>query len=135
MILQNAFLGSLVADAVSMPVHWYYDVRALDADYGQLAEYRAPKNPHPDSILWRSSYEPRNSQADILHGQQKYWGKKGVHYHQNLKAGDKIGIRGAYGNGYPVNKFLRKNIIIVAYKSSETNFPMCTHSHDQFDGP
>ena len=88
MILQNAFLGSLVADAVSMPVHWYYDVRALDADYGQLAEYRTPKNPHPDSILWRSSYEPRNSQADILHGQQKYWGKKGVHYHQNLKAGD-----------------------------------------------
>ena len=30
MSLQNAFLGSLVADAVSMPVHWYYNRGALD---------------------------------------------------------------------------------------------------------
>ena len=88
MLLQNAFLGSLVADAVSMPVHWYYDVKALDADYDDIADYRAPHNPHPDSILWRSSYEPINPRADILHGQQKYWGKRGIHYHQNLKAGD-----------------------------------------------
>jgi len=25
---QNAYLGSLAADAVSMPVHWYYDREA-----------------------------------------------------------------------------------------------------------
>ena len=88
MLLQNAFLGSLVADAVSMPVHWYYDVKALDADYDDIAGYRAPKSPHPDSILWRSSYEPKNPRADILHSQQEYWGMRGIHYHQNLKAGD-----------------------------------------------
>ena len=50
MSYQNAFLGSLVADAVSMPVHWYYDVDALDRDYGDFDRYVAPKNPHPDSI-------------------------------------------------------------------------------------
>ena len=88
MILQNAFLGSLVADAVSMPVHWYYDVEALDADYGDIRKYRSPRKHHPDSILWRSFYQPLNSHADILHGQQKHWGKKGVHYHQNLQSGD-----------------------------------------------
>lgn len=86
--LQNAMLGALVADAVSMPVHWYYDTNALDKDYPQLSDYEAPRNPHPDSILWRSKYIPRNKDADILHDQAQYWGQRGVHYHQFLPAGD-----------------------------------------------
>ena len=45
MSLQNAFLGSLVADAVSMPVHWYYNREALDRDYGDFSEFCQPKNP------------------------------------------------------------------------------------------
>jgi ADP-ribosyl-[dinitrogen reductase] hydrolase len=59
----NAFLGSLVADAVSMPVHWYYDTTALKRDYGVINTYLAPRNPHPDS-------------------------KNQVHYHQKLRAGE-----------------------------------------------
>lgn len=85
---QNAFLGSLVADAVAMPVHWYYDTAALDRDYGAFSDYVAPKNPHPDSILWRSEYTPINAKADILREQAQYWGQPGVHYHQFLKAGE-----------------------------------------------
>ena len=54
--LQNAFLGSLVGDAIAMPVHWYYDRDALDRDYGDFDDYLSPRNPHPDSILWRSKY-------------------------------------------------------------------------------
>ncbi len=86
--LQNAMLGALVADAVSMPVHWYYDTAALDNDYAPLDNYLQPHNPHPDSILWRSHYSPRNRSADILHDQARYWGKRGIHYHQHLPAGD-----------------------------------------------
>ncbi|ADE55695.1 ADP-ribosylglycohydrolase family protein [Coraliomargarita akajimensis] len=86
--IQNALLGALVADAVAMPVHWYYDVEALDRDYAPLTQYVAPKNPHPDSILWRSSYTARSKEFDILHGQEKYWGTRGVHYHQFLAAGE-----------------------------------------------
>lgn len=85
--LQNAFLGSLIADAAAMPVHWYYDTQALDRDYPDLSIYSNPKNPHPDSILWRSKYTPRNRKADILHRQAQYWGKRGIHYHQFLPAG------------------------------------------------
>ena len=66
MSLQNAFLGSLVGDAVAMPVHWYYDREALDRDYGDFDDYCAPRNPHPDSILWRSTYDPVGPKADIL---------------------------------------------------------------------
>lgn len=88
MSFQNAFLGSLVADAVSMPAHWYYDTDALDRDYGDLRPYQKPRNPHPDSILWRSVYSPNHPKADVLHGQSKFWGKKNVHYHQHLQAGE-----------------------------------------------
>ncbi len=86
--LQNALLGALVADAVSMPVHWYYDTAALDRDYPSLDGYEAPRNPHPDSILWRSHYRAHNQSGEILHDQAQYWGRRGVHYHQFLPAGD-----------------------------------------------
>ena len=88
MTLENAFLGSLVADALSMPGHWYYDRKALRNDYGVLNHYQAPHNPHPDSILWRSQHIPFNEQANILHDQATYWGQRGIHYHQFLKAGE-----------------------------------------------
>ena len=84
----GALLGALAADAVAMPVHWYYDRAALARDYGQLFSYLAPRNPHPDSILWRSSYTPLNARGDILHDQARYWGQRGVHYHQFLAAGE-----------------------------------------------
>ena len=81
-------LGSLAADALAMPVHWYYDTQKLDRDYGRLTSYMAPQNPHSDSILWRSSYIPRNARGNILHDQVKYWGQREVHYHQFLAAGE-----------------------------------------------
>ena len=84
----DALLGALAADAVSMPVHWYYDRAALAQDYGQISGYLAPRNPHPGSILWRSHYQPLNPRGDILHEQARYWGQRGVHYHQFLAAGE-----------------------------------------------
>ena len=87
----NAFLGSLIADAVAMPVHWYYNQQAIDRDYPELAaspRYLAPRSPHADSILWRSHYEPANEKGDILHDQARYWGQRGIHYHQFLAAGE-----------------------------------------------
>ena len=49
----HAYLGSLVADALSMPVHWYYDRDALRTEYGDINGYLSPKNPHSGSILLR----------------------------------------------------------------------------------
>ena len=80
--------GALAADALSMPVHWYYDRSALRRDYPKLKFYVDPKSPHADSILWRSEYKPLNERGNILHEQAVYWGRKGVHYHQFLHAGE-----------------------------------------------
>ena len=71
-----------------MPVHWYYDRTALARDYGVVDRYLAPKSLHSDSILWRSSYVPLNARGDILREQAQYWGRRGVHYHQFLAAGE-----------------------------------------------
>ena len=84
----DALLGALVADTLAMPVHWYYDRVALSRDYGELERCLSPRNPHPDSILWRSSYQAPNPRGDILHDQAVYWGQRGVHYHQFLAAGE-----------------------------------------------
>ena len=84
----GALYGLFIGDALAMPVHWYYDTTALKRDYGVVTDYMAPRNPHPDSILWRSSYSPPNKKVDILHDQSIYWGRRGVHYHQFLKAGE-----------------------------------------------
>lgn len=84
----DGFVGALCADALAMPVHWYYDRAALMRDYGKVERYMAPKNPHADSILWRSTYTPLNEKGDILRDQAQYWGQRGVHYHQFLKAGE-----------------------------------------------
>jgi len=86
--IPKTLLGAIAADAVAMPVHWYYDPFALERDYGTISGYLSPKNPHPDSILWRSTYTPLNPKGEILHEQAAYWGKRGIHYHQFLKAGE-----------------------------------------------
>jgi len=111
----DALHGALAADALAMPVHWYYDRAALRRDYGQIREYLAPRNPHPDSILWRSSYTPLNAKGDILREQARFWGQRGVHYHQFLAAGENtLNFRLAVelyrqivaNNGYDANLWL-----------------------------
>ncbi len=84
----GALWGLFVGDALAMPVHWYYDRRALKRDYGELKDYVAPRNPHPDSYLGKASYQPLNAEADILHDQAQYWGQPGIHYHQFLRPGE-----------------------------------------------
>ena len=85
---RGCLLGAFLGDALAMPVHWYYDRAALARDYGRVADLVAPRNPHADSILWRSSYTAPQAKGEILHDQAQYWGQRGVHYHQFLRAGE-----------------------------------------------
>jgi ADP-ribosyl-[dinitrogen reductase] hydrolase len=86
--IDGALAGLCIGDALAMPVHWYYNRQALENDYGLVTDYLKPFNPHPDSILWRSAYKAVNAKGNILHDQARYWGKRGIHYHQFLDAGD-----------------------------------------------
>lgn len=42
--------GALIADALSMPVHWYYSVTELKRDFGRITDYQAPKARHPGDV-------------------------------------------------------------------------------------
>ncbi len=43
--------GIFIADALSMPVHWYYNPNDIVRDFGGITDYRAPKARHPSSIM------------------------------------------------------------------------------------
>lgn len=86
--IEGSLYGLLIGDALAMPVHWYYDTAALRRDYGIVDRYVAPRNPHPDSILWRSTYVATSPSTDLLRDQIAYWGQHGIHYHQFLQAGE-----------------------------------------------
>jgi ADP-ribosylglycohydrolase len=119
---EGALWGMFIGDALAMPVHWYYDRAALLRDYGTVSDYLDPRNPHPGSILHRSVYEPLNDEADILHDQARYWGQSGVHYHQNLKAGEntlnlqlvKVLLDGIGNDGaYDPDRFLERMVTFL----------------------
>ena len=124
--IKSKFRGTLdglcIGDALAMPVHWYYNRHALLNDYGRVTGYLAPRNPHPDSILWRSTYVAPNPKGEILHDQARYWGRRGIHYHQFLKAGEntlnvkicRLLIESInQTGGYDADDFLRKYIAFM----------------------
>lgn len=98
---EGAVWGMLIADALSMPVHWYYNPSDIKRGYGSwLTGYVAPNKKHPSSILslsavdgsgrtgWHGKSKPIVGSV-ILHDKLKYWqGDRSTHYHQGMKAGE-----------------------------------------------
>merc|ERR1719242_622106 len=93
--------GLFVADAIAMPVHWFYNPDDIVTEYGNwLTGYIAPNQKHPSSILrlsavdgsGRGSTSSSNSLIGsvILHDKLKYWNgsSSNNHYHQGMQAGD-----------------------------------------------
>jgi ADP-ribosylglycohydrolase len=119
---RGTLYGLCIGDALAMPVHWYYNRQALFQDYGRVTDYLVPRNPHPDSILWRSKYAASNSRGEILHDQAAFWGKRGIHYHQFLRAGENtLNVKIsrllmeslAQNGGYDADDFLNRYIVFM----------------------
>ncbi|XP_036401443.1 uncharacterized protein LOC118789205 [Megalops cyprinoides] len=99
----EALWGMCAADAMSMPVHWYYNIGDIKNDFGGwITGFEAPKNRHPSSILTLSNsggsgrsslsseHQPPVVGNIILHDKLKFWKFRSgsVHYHQGLRAGE-----------------------------------------------
>lgn len=90
-----------VADALSMPVHWYYNpFDIIKAFPGGIKKFEAAPRMHPSSImsLHSTSAGGRGTQNPaaakevvgdiILKGKRQFWGVANQHYHQGLSAGE-----------------------------------------------
>eukprot|EP00197_Chlamydomonas_leiostraca_P004699 CAMPEP_0202866534 /NCGR_PEP_ID=MMETSP1391-20130828/7852_1 /ASSEMBLY_ACC=CAM_ASM_000867 /TAXON_ID=1034604 /ORGANISM="Chlamydomonas leiostraca, Strain SAG 11-49" /LENGTH=366 /DNA_ID=CAMNT_0049546491 /DNA_START=218 /DNA_END=1318 /DNA_ORIENTATION=+ len=94
--VRGALWGLLIADALSMPVHWYYNPNDIVRDYQYIEDYQPPRVRHPSSIMnlsntgghGRGGQEGRVIGDVINHGKHQFWGKPGMHYHQGMKAGE-----------------------------------------------
>ncbi|WAR27302.1 hypothetical protein MAR_013006 [Mya arenaria] len=72
---EGAVWGMLIADALSMPVHWYYNPDDIRRGYGGTG--------------WHNKSQPVVGSV-ILHDKLKFWqsGDRSTHYHQGMRAGE-----------------------------------------------
>jgi ADP-ribosylglycohydrolase len=91
-----------IADALAMPVHWYYNRRDIEKAFpGGVKKMEDAPSYHPSSIMSlhsttqggrhskHSSGPKRQIVGDvILKGRGQYWGQQNIHYHHQMKAGE-----------------------------------------------
>lgn len=137
--MRGALWGIFIADALSMPVHWYYSVTDLKRDFGEITDYQAPKKRHPSSIMSLSNTggHGRGGQSgkiigDVInHGKHEFWGVPNMHYHQGMAAGEntlnavcaRIVMRGIAANGgkYDSTLFLNNYVSFMTTPGSHND--------------
>ena len=95
----GALYGLAIGDALAMPVHWYYDVAAIHADFPPAgvtkAGFDAPHDRHPGAFMHLSNTGGSgrgSTQGDVVgrvinHGRRHLW-RRGAHYHVGMRAGE-----------------------------------------------
>lgn len=90
-----------IADALAMPVHWFYNpLDIYDAFPDGITKFEAAPAFHPSSImnlhstngggrgLQQGAKVPQVVGDVILKGKRKYWGVTRQHYHRGMNAGE-----------------------------------------------
>ena len=79
--IKNALWGAFIADAMAMPVHWYYQRKYIKEGFdGGIKGYKAAPHPHPESFMVGMSYHPNIAKAkelerpfDIVHKNIRFY--------------------------------------------------------------
>lgn len=98
---RGALRSAFVADALAMPVHWYYNPLDILRQFpGGISRFEAAPAFHPSSIMslhsTRQGGRDHGSRRDrrevvgdvILKGRRQFWGRPNCHYHQGMTAGE-----------------------------------------------
>ena len=65
--LKNALWGAFIADAMAMPVHWYYRRKYIKEGFeGGIQKYEDAPHPHPESFMVGMPYHPNIAKAEEL---------------------------------------------------------------------
>lgn len=129
----SALQLSFIADALAMPVHWFYNpLDIYEAFPGGIKKFEAAPIFHPSSIMNLHSTNaggrgvqkldstPQVVGDIILKGKRQYWGIANQHYHRSMSAGEntlnlhcmRVLMRSIANNGgrYSPSIFLRDYI-------------------------
>jgi ADP-ribosylglycohydrolase len=105
-LLSQRFAAALstlfVADALAMPVHWFYNISDIERAFpGGLNKLEAAPDYHPSSIMSLhstraggrsrvniSEKKPEIIGDVILKGKRQFWGQPNCHYHHGMLAGE-----------------------------------------------
>ncbi len=105
--IAGALWGIFIGDALAMPAHWYYDVEALQEDYGTITGYVAPRVNHATNYImadhWKQNkHRVRELVGKVIHKGNGPYGPTGLrtadivrnweipnrHYHAGMAAGE-----------------------------------------------
>jgi len=65
--MKNALWGVFIADAMAMPVHWYYQRKYIKEGFdGGIRGYEDAPHPHPESFMVGNNYHPNIAKAKEL---------------------------------------------------------------------
>lgn len=118
-----------VADALSMPVHWFYNPQDIfNAFPGGIQKFEAAPAKHPHDFLSLPAVSGKQIVGDvILKDKKKFWGVPNQHVHQGMQAGEntlnahcaRLVTRTLIDNAghYDANKFLEN---YIAFMTSDT---------------
>jgi ADP-ribosyl-[dinitrogen reductase] hydrolase len=147
--LRGALWGMFVGDALAMPVHWYYDLAALQRDFGTVRDYQAPRDYHPNSIMslastgaaGRGTQEGDVVGSVILKGKKPLWARPNRHYHHGLRDGDntlnllcaRVLLRSMNSAGrYDSGDFLREYVAFMTAPNSHNDTYAESYHRDFF---
>ena len=103
MRVESALKTTFIADALAMPVHWYYQPVEIERAFsGGIQRFEAAPEFHPSSIMSLHSKRKGGRQSSdtssknkpqvvgdiILKDKAQFWDVPNVHYHQGMQAGE-----------------------------------------------
>jgi len=101
--IANALKTQFIADALAMPVHWFYQPLEIELAFpGGIQRFEAAPEFHPSSIMSLHSKRKGGRQSSdtssktatevvgdvILKDKAQFWDTPNVHYHQGMPAGE-----------------------------------------------
>ncbi len=100
--LSNALWGLFAADALAMPVHWFYSRRNIRKEFDDgVSGYEAARHPHPEAFMIGMAYRP-DVEAAQAHGRPyDILGEHARFYHTTYSGPASIALtetEGEHGN-------------------------------------
>ncbi len=119
----GAWWGAFIGDAMSMPTHGYSSRQMIFSDYGNISDYMAPRDVHPESVLHTLPIPELPAEFDYIGKERaKLWRRRGTHPHFGMSSGENtlplflalhLVVSMASSNSFDVNAWMERYSAIM----------------------